>query len=808
MPTSSACVRFAETCRDDPLALVKVENEIAFKSKDIPKCTECTQDIYLGVFFDGTNNNKFRDTDSFGHSNVARLYEAFIGTPAKQRVPSIAPKIVGWDAQGKPRTQPRNVFPDVAFRPAGFPDSEFKYYRKIYIPGVGTPFPEVGDPGTGIDKTLGLAMAKYGQARLDWAMLQVCNQLHAAVTGQPLRDSFALEVTQWPKRPEDLASFLSDLDAQLSRELDVLENELAKAVIRRGQNKPTIRRVRLSIFGFSRGAAKARAFANLVIQRWGGRIGGLKLKLDFLGIFDTVASVGPAQSVPGADGHFAWANGDAMVVPPQLRRCVHLVSAHEVRASFPLDSICQGGALPANAKEIVYPGVHSDVGGGYPPNDQGRSLGAGAAGDCRKLSQVPLAQMYREARMAGVPLATQAQMFDNQVRNFKLDPQLRADFNAYVEATRTGRIPPTNGRGDPAYAEMFPTEEQPRHPLEALVFTHYSYFLQWRKQVLEHAHELPGMTSNPNATKHQDIEDIRGANEELQKEIRFLESPDPKKFDDVDDPTIELVLNASKLSPSPLPVAKVLAVRDIKASIVSAMQEKQRQWDYSLKDVWHGKPLLNGKAAADVNKLFECYAHDSRAWFKALLTRYKLNADSRIALVQSLLRMGNYRPAPDDEDWFTSGDRAKEQHSQIAELETTLEQQKAAGDWLGQSRTEAQLAALRQHGPLIRGGREPYRMYGYIRHRRIYQTGQLDEAANAQRQKSIAKGENERIREELIRAENTKHEEIMSKFRREDHRVRKEGRPNYDEYRLSTELLMSDEYNRHASRLEEIRRQH
>lgn len=171
-----------------------------------------------------------------------------------------------------------------------------------------------------------------------------------------------------------------------------------------------------------------------------------------------MALVGLAQSVPGCDGHFAWASGTNLVVPGAVARCMHLVAAHEVRASFPLDSVCVGGRLPGNCKEIAYPGVHSDVGGGYLPGDQGRSPGAGPAGVRPKLSQVALAQMYREARMAGVPLGAPPQLIAARRDNFAIDPALRQAFNAYIEATRTGRVPARNGKGDPHFARMYPTE--------------------------------------------------------------------------------------------------------------------------------------------------------------------------------------------------------------------------------------------------------------------------------------------------------------------------------------------------------------
>ncbi|KEX93782.1 hypothetical protein HA62_11390 [Pseudomonas putida] len=49
---------------------------------------------------------------------------------------------------------------------------------------------------------------------------------------------------------------------------------------------------------------------------------------------------------------------------------------------------------------MVYPGVHSDVGGGYPKNDQGKARG----GTSELVSQIVLHDLYAEAFAAGAPL--------------------------------------------------------------------------------------------------------------------------------------------------------------------------------------------------------------------------------------------------------------------------------------------------------------------------------------------------------------------------------------------------------------------
>jgi hypothetical protein len=84
--------RFAEPCRAVPLDLMPIEG--AFEQESVrdgktqkEMLLKCDQDIFIGVFFDGTNNNKYRDTASMSQSNVARLYEVYPGTHAEQTPP-------------------------------------------------------------------------------------------------------------------------------------------------------------------------------------------------------------------------------------------------------------------------------------------------------------------------------------------------------------------------------------------------------------------------------------------------------------------------------------------------------------------------------------------------------------------------------------------------------------------------------------------------------------------------------------------------------------------------------------------------
>jgi hypothetical protein len=195
-----------------------------------------------------------------------------------------------------------------------------------------------------------------------------------------------------------------------------------------------IQHLSLSVFGFSRGATLARAFVRRFIQTrcertddglmWiAADASRIPLRIPFMGIFDTVASVG------GPSLHLDWAA--ELAIPPEVQRCVHFVAAHEVRQAFPLDSVRVGQSYPANCEEVVYPGVHSDVGGGYAPGDQGRS---------HLLSRIPLRHMYVEALRAGVRLQLPVDLQEERRDHYALpeDDPVTALYQSYMSALPDG----------------------------------------------------------------------------------------------------------------------------------------------------------------------------------------------------------------------------------------------------------------------------------------------------------------------------------------------------------------------------------
>ncbi|MFE0501764.1 T6SS phospholipase effector Tle1-like catalytic domain-containing protein [Lysobacter soli] len=370
---------------------------------------ECKLNPTFGLYFDGTNNNMYLDDTAEGaysHSNVARLYKAAY-------------------------------------------DETVNGLVRIYIPGVGTPFKEIGEP---TPHPRGSSMGEKGAERIRFAVLSIVNRLSQILkAGEIVKPSAIAEAVADERNYRFWKSRLTSLITQSNRR----------------PNGPKIDHIVLDVFGFSRGAAEARSFVNQLLKNFcdasGHTFCGIGLRIRFMGLFDTVASVGFADSVPGPfEGHQDWADQDLLVIPPQVEQCVHLVAGHEARKSFPVDLVLgKDGRYPTNCIEVVYPGMHSDVGGGYGAGDQGKAIG----GQGEVLSQIALNHMYERALKAGVPLRGRAKLADARLEyDFAIRENLKAHYENYVHAAAL------EGKSLPAIGH---------------IERHHRGYLLWRSRVLE-----------------------------------------------------------------------------------------------------------------------------------------------------------------------------------------------------------------------------------------------------------------------------------------------------------------------------------
>ena len=113
----------------------------------------------------------------------------------------------------------------------------------------------------------------------------------------------------------------------------------------------------LAIFGFSRGAALARKFASMILGDYSD------CKVSFLGVFDTVAAMnGIHRQGDKISSDVVFENG---TLNNRIEKAVHLVAIDEDRVSFTPTLINKDGKSPERILEGWFPGVHSDIGGGY-----------------------------------------------------------------------------------------------------------------------------------------------------------------------------------------------------------------------------------------------------------------------------------------------------------------------------------------------------------------------------------------------------------------------------------------------------------
>lgn len=359
-----------------------------------PRAHLCEMSLHIGLFLDGTGNNQDWVEKGFSatqlerrkDSNVARLFRAY-------------------------------------------PDSSADGLFPMYVPGVGTPFDKIGEYEP---SALGAACGAGGDGRINYGLLHVINSIHSTISpnGRLYAEEPSIlalcrngrlpsnlepgEEATWLARPEDAAALravkmgrigglLLDAAGQAPQRTQFFKRACAH-IAQKMKDHPTphITEIFIDVYGFSRGATAARTFCNWLLEFFEGEtLCGRPAKIRFLGLFDTVASVGVPASTGLAAGHLSWADAPWLRIPQRVKNCVHHVAMHENRASFPVELVRQNGVLPPRCFEFMFPGMHSDVGGGYAPGDQGKGP---RSRDDEKLSQLPLEAMYEASIAAKVPL--------------------------------------------------------------------------------------------------------------------------------------------------------------------------------------------------------------------------------------------------------------------------------------------------------------------------------------------------------------------------------------------------------------------
>lgn len=280
--------------------------------------------LTIGVFFDGTGNNAI-NTQNMLKACTTGYYDL-----STQAAESILEKCTRdkMGVSGTSATSYTNYYTNIhwlsmLYKQDPTPDNDI-VQSPIYIGGIGT---QAGESDHLVGMTLGVADTGI-IAKTDKAIIRLSNTL---------------------------ANIIRDISKQAS------DNDLL------------ITSLQFDIFGFSRGAAAARHFANRISDQDPALIRAIHQGMEgtlfngppsgsirFVGLFDTVAAIGTPSN--GLNPHSADSGDVKLCLPRGIARQVfHITAANECRFNFPLYSVQP--VWP----ELMIPGAHSDIGGGYLP---------------------------------------------------------------------------------------------------------------------------------------------------------------------------------------------------------------------------------------------------------------------------------------------------------------------------------------------------------------------------------------------------------------------------------------------------------
>jgi hypothetical protein len=167
----------------------------------------------------------------------------------------------------------------------------------------------------------------------------------------------------------------------------------------------------IDIVGFSRGAALAVDFANVVTDD-GVVVNGVQEKppVRFLGVWDIVAAFG----IP-IDLGFSFNRinlGYKLGLPKSVQYCYHALALDEARKAFRPTRVREG-------YEVWFRGVHSDVGGGN---------------NNHALNDITLRWMLRKAIASGLPMA--ADCVDTSCTRIDVEGKISENFDKLLSRAR------------------------------------------------------------------------------------------------------------------------------------------------------------------------------------------------------------------------------------------------------------------------------------------------------------------------------------------------------------------------------------
>ncbi|GLU33738.1 hypothetical protein Busp01_35800 [Trinickia caryophylli] len=474
-------------------------------------CFRCRQAIYISFFFDGFGKTS-QDVDAL--SNVARLFLAHkqsdsdkgiyrryyegMGRPLSKQTVGIAGTLAANTVKESGRAVTDAVKDSIR-------DAR-KEATKDFAKGATEAY-STGTNG-GVKSALVHALEKFGEGVKPGAILK---KVGASVTSVKTIIPVIVQASADAiPSVRDMGAPAAWLGTGFDARVDQAKKDFTDIIVQARSDPRPIQFIRISMFGFDRGAVAARKFANELIEKVCKKDGekityqGAEVLFDFMGLFDSVSSAYGDSFFAKAGTQLLMAAGTittpeaggagGVVVrvaieglsqlvalgkrtlgqfdtPGEFRKIVHHVAATELRFYKPIDSP-RNSKEAGNLTEVVYPGSQADVGGGFVEGDDGKSA---------ELAKVSATNMLDQAWASGVPVR---RLEDMRAEN---DPDTLRLFTYTKTVLVNGKTATVNDLFK-AYAALLP---RGKSTLEHHFLAHQKLFISWARTL----HDRTGTNS-------------------------------------------------------------------------------------------------------------------------------------------------------------------------------------------------------------------------------------------------------------------------------------------------------------------------
>lgn len=444
-----------------PDAAATVKHAIAFSKKfpDTPPdgCYRCEQELYISFFFDGFGHDQKVDAQKGTLSNIGRLFAAHKDDEKK----------------GTYRRYYEGLGTRLSNAPVTAHDVLAPAENDAESIATGKAQGVVSDP---YKKPLS-AMAKAKWDNPNATMRELATEGQNVAAEQVDREKVWAKITDWKGAvkakwagvgfmliAENVAAIRDSekgaalLGTGVAKRVDKAVKDFEKIVKDAAKDPRALKRIKIAVFGYDRGALVARTFASQLfgkeckLVKGETQFQGIPVECDFMGLFDSVSAsyadtlfikaittaIGmvPTGGITRpvvrylADGALQLVSLikrrlEAVEIPDQVKRVMHYLAANELRFYKRVDSLRKSQAKD-RITEVVFPGTQPDIGGGARNGDGGKS---------NELAKLVARCMHREAWSSGVPMQRLDQLAANYpavLREFRSKTPLSVNGATYT----------------------------------------------------------------------------------------------------------------------------------------------------------------------------------------------------------------------------------------------------------------------------------------------------------------------------------------------------------------------------------------